>query len=112
MDSQVHHPCSLPRLVSARSASAVFISTAVLLMTAALAGCTQHPNITASVEALRNTNSFDFVEQGSSSMVPHSVYTLGTAGTFQSPDRLSKRVRFRAYEPGGITVNRQRKWDT
>ncbi len=99
MDSQVHHPRSLPQLVSAWCRRAGLATTAVLLMAASLPGCTQQPpNVMGSVEALRDIHSFDFVEKGSHSTVPYR-YFLGTTGTFQSPNRFSKRVSYRAYAP-------------
>ena len=66
-------------------------------MIAGMGGCGeggQHPAVVEALEAMRNVRSFSFSEHGASRIVPISThkYVVGTTGTFQSPDRLSKRI--------------------
>ena len=70
---------------------------------------TEHLLLEASVEAMRNVDSFDFVEENSNSLWEQGGGYYRITGTYQSPNKLSKHIttgRTTAFASGTITPNR------
>ena len=82
------------------------IAIVALILVAALTGSAQPPGVVAALEALSNSPSYEFVESGSSFIVPHaSDFIYEVTGSYQSPDRLWKRTSVRStWGEGNTTV--------
>ncbi len=83
---------SLPLPGAARYARIVVVAASALLLSIYLVGCSRPPLFERSIQAMRNVDSFDFVEESSKNSGGFGGSYYRITGTYQSPNKLSKQI--------------------
>ena len=73
-------------------AGVAIVGVSALLLCLSLAGCSQPPHLEEAIEAMRNAESFDFVEDWS--ILGSGGSFSRTTGTYQSPDKVSTQTSY------------------